>query len=204
MFRADEVDMRADPEVMAQNLRLHTLRTLCGYKPFDVGGSKQWQRKRKAVHGRHEEEVQGGSTQVTQPTISSAAGRVQEEEGDGSSRRTRSPKARGIPMMNQDIGVPLGQRVLMPYQLSHTDIYAEADDLHFVNNAAMQQCWDDIRRTVISGWTPPITLLRRDCRRKYPRDHQPLLETVNHAMPGGAVVQEHMAECSPALTADCT
>ncbi len=48
-------------------------------------------------------------------------------------------KDRGIPMMNQDIGVPLGQRVLMPYQLSHTDIYAEADDLHFVNNAAMQQ-----------------------------------------------------------------
>ena len=46
-------------------------------------------------------------------------------------------KQRGIPMMNQDIGVPLGQRVLMPYQLSHTDIYAEADDLHFVNNAAM-------------------------------------------------------------------
>jgi len=38
MFRADDVDMRADPEVMAQNLRLHTLRTLCGYKPFDVKG----------------------------------------------------------------------------------------------------------------------------------------------------------------------
>lgn len=46
-------------------------------------------------------------------------------------------KERGIPMMNQDIGVPLGQRVLMPYQLSHTDIYVEADDLYFVNNAAM-------------------------------------------------------------------
>ncbi|HQN75450.1 MAG TPA: methyl-coenzyme M reductase subunit alpha, partial [Methanomassiliicoccales archaeon] len=60
-------------------------------------------------------------------------------------------KARGIPMMNQDIGVALGQRVLMPYQLSHTDIYGEADDLHWVNNAAMQQAWDDIRRTVIVG-----------------------------------------------------
>jgi len=32
----------------------------------------------------------------------------------------------------------------MSYQLSHTDIYGEADDLYFVNNAAMQQVWDDI------------------------------------------------------------
>ena len=36
MFRADGVDMRDDEEVMRQNLRIHTLRTKCGFKPFDV------------------------------------------------------------------------------------------------------------------------------------------------------------------------
>jgi methyl coenzyme M reductase gamma subunit len=36
MFRADGVDMRADEEVMRQNLRIHTLRSKCGFKPFDV------------------------------------------------------------------------------------------------------------------------------------------------------------------------
>jgi methyl-coenzyme M reductase alpha subunit len=113
-------------------------------------------------------------------------------------------KARGIPMMNQDIGVPLGQRVLMPYQLSHTDIYAEADDLHFMNNAAMQQCWDDIRRTVISGMdTAHAVIEKRLGKEVTPETINFYLETVNHAMPGGAVVQEHMAEVSPGLTADC-
>ena len=53
---------------------------------------------------------------------------------------------RGIPMYNPDIGNPLGQRALMSYQLSGTDTFVEGDDLHFINNAAMQQAWDDIRR----------------------------------------------------------
>jgi len=113
-------------------------------------------------------------------------------------------KARGIVMMNPDIGVPLGQRVLMPYQLSHTDISAEADDLHFVNNAAMQQAWDDIRRTVISGLDTAHTVIEKRLQKEVtPETINRYLEAVNHAMPGGAVVQEHMAECSPALTADC-
>ncbi|HIH40109.1 MAG TPA: methyl-coenzyme M reductase subunit alpha, partial [Halobacteria archaeon] len=51
-------------------------------------------------------------------------------------------KERGIsgydPMVHLG-GIPLGQRVLMPYKISTTDAYCEGDDLHFVNNAAMQQ-----------------------------------------------------------------
>ena len=113
-------------------------------------------------------------------------------------------KKRGIPMMNQDIGVPLGQRVLMPYRLSHTDIYAEADDLHFMNNAAMQQAWDDIRRTVIVGLDTAHSVIEKRLGKEVtPETINLYLETVNHAMPGGAVVQEHMAEVSPALSEDC-
>ena len=111
---------------------------------------------------------------------------------------------RGIPMMNQDIGVPLGQRSWMPYQLSHTEIFCEPDDLNFINNPAMHQAWDDIRRTVIVGLDIAHQVLERRLGVEVtPETINHYLETVNHTMPGGAVVQEHMAECSPALTANC-
>lgn len=112
-------------------------------------------------------------------------------------------KKRGIPMMNEDIGVPLGQRSWMPYQLSHTEIFAEPDDLHCVNNCAIQQAWDDIRRTILVGLdSPHQTIERRLGKEVTPETINTYLETVNHTMPGGAVVQEHMAEVNPALVWD--
>ncbi|MDR0198794.1 MAG: coenzyme-B sulfoethylthiotransferase subunit alpha, partial [Methanomassiliicoccaceae archaeon] len=112
-------------------------------------------------------------------------------------------KARGIPMMNQDIGVPLGQRSWMPYQMSHTDIFVEPDDLHCINNPAIQQAWDDIRRTVLVGLdSPHQTIERRLGKEVTPETINAYLEVVNHTIPGGAVVQEHMAECNPALVYD--
>ncbi len=38
IFRADGVDMRDDPEVMAMNLRVHRLRTLAGFQPYAMKG----------------------------------------------------------------------------------------------------------------------------------------------------------------------
>ena len=110
---------------------------------------------------------------------------------------------RGIPMYNPDIGTPLGQRVLMPYQVSTTDTFVEGDDLHFVNNAAMQQMWDDIRRTVIVGLNTAHTVIEKRLGKEVtPETITHYLETVNHAMPGAAVVQEHMVETNPSLVAD--
>ena len=110
---------------------------------------------------------------------------------------------RGIPMYNPDIGSPLGQRTLMPYQLSTTDTFVEGDDLHFINNAAIQQLWDDIRRTVLVGLnTAHNGLQRRLGMEVTPETITNYLETVNHAMPGAAVVQEHMVETNPYLVSD--
>jgi len=110
---------------------------------------------------------------------------------------------RGIPQYNPDIGTPLGQRVLMPYQVSTTDTFVEGDDLHFVNNAAMQQLWDDIRRTVIVGLNHAHAVIEKRLGKEVtPETITHYLETVNHAMPGAAVVQEHMVETHPALVAD--
>lgn len=112
-------------------------------------------------------------------------------------------KKRGIPQYNPDIGSPLGQRVLMPYQVSTTDTFVEGDDFHFVNNAAIQQMWDDIRRTVLVGLNTAHNVLEKRLGIEVtPETITDYLETVNHAMPGAAVVQEHMVETNPVIVAD--
>ena len=110
---------------------------------------------------------------------------------------------RGIPMYNPDIGTPLGQRALMSYQLSGTDTFVEGDDLHFINNTAIQQAWDDIRKTVIVGLNTAHNVLEKRLGMEVtPETITNYLEVVNHAMPGAAVVQEHMVETNPLLVED--
>ncbi|BAP61906.1 coenzyme-B sulfoethylthiotransferase subunit alpha [Methanococcus maripaludis] len=115
-----------------------------------------------------------------------------------------SEKRQGIPLYNPDIGVPLGQRKLMPYKLSNTDDYCEGDDLHFLNNAAIQQLWDDIRRTVIVGMDTAHSVLEKRLGVEVtPETINEYMHTINHSLPGGAVVQEHMVEVHPSLAWDC-
>ena len=117
-------------------------------------------------------------------------------------------KERGISMYDPERchlgGIPMGQRQLMTYQVSQSGIYCEGDDLHFVNNAAMQQFWDDIRRTVIVGMDMAhATLQKRLGKEVTPETINEYLHILNHAMPGAAVVQEHMVETHPGLVDDC-
>jgi len=116
-------------------------------------------------------------------------------------------KKRGISAYNPMVhvgGIPLGQRQLTPYTVSGTDITVEGDDLHFVNNAAMQQMWDDIRRTVIVGLdVAHMVLEKRLGKAVTPETISNYLAVLNHAMPGAAVVQEHMVETNPNLCDDC-
>jgi len=101
-------------------------------------------------------------------------------------------------------GIPLGQRQLMTYEVSTTGVFVEGDDLHFVNNAAMQQMWDDIRRTVIVSMDlAHQTLQKRLGKEVTPETINEFLHVLNHAMPGAAVVQEHMVETHPSLVDDC-
>jgi methyl-coenzyme M reductase alpha subunit len=101
-------------------------------------------------------------------------------------------------------GIPMGQRQLTPYTISGTDIVCDGDDLHFVNNAAMQQEWDDIRRTCVVGLDlAHETLEKRLGKEVTPETINYYLEVLNHAMPGAAIVQEHMVETHPALVDDC-
>jgi len=116
-------------------------------------------------------------------------------------------KERGIPFYNPSFGASgmgLGQRVIMPYLISGTDVYGMPEDIHFINNAAMHQVWDDIRRTVIVGLDAAHTILTKRLGKEItPETINHYLEILNHALPGGAVVQEHMVEIHPALVSDC-
>ncbi|MDD1736218.1 MAG: methyl-coenzyme M reductase subunit alpha, partial [Methanothrix sp.] len=101
-------------------------------------------------------------------------------------------------------GIPLGQRQLVPYKLSGTEYVVEGDDLHFVNNPAMQQLWDDVRRTIVVGLDMAHEVLQKRLGKEVtPETINNYLEILNHAMPGAAVVQEHMVETHPALVDDC-
>jgi len=101
-------------------------------------------------------------------------------------------------------GLPMGQRQLMTYEVSGTGTFVEGDDLHFVNNPAMQQMWDDIRRTIIVNMDlAHSTLQKRLGKEITPETINEYLLILNHAMPGGAVVQEHMVETHPSVVDDC-
>ena len=101
-------------------------------------------------------------------------------------------------------GLPMGQRQLMTYEVSGTGTFVEGDDLHFVNNPAMQQMWDDIRRTIIVNMDlAHSTLQKRLGKEITPETINEYLHILNHAMPGGAVVQEHMVETHPSVVDDC-
>jgi len=115
---------------------------------------------------------------------------------------------RGISMYDPEHchlgGLPMGQRQLMTYEVSQSGVFVEGDDLHFVNNSAMQQMWDDIRRTVVVGMDlAHATLQKRLGKEVTPETINEYLHILNHAMPGAAVVQEHMVETHPGLVDDC-
>lgn len=122
----------------------------------------------------------------------------------------RIAKDRGIPSYDPDhlvdemkIGVPLGQRYLEPVKISSTNVICEVDDEHVLNNVAMQQMYDDIFRTAIFCLDLPHRILvERLAEEITPESINLYLETINHTMVGGAIIQEHMAEVNPNLCAD--
>ncbi|MBN1763107.1 MAG: hypothetical protein JW878_08560, partial [Methanomicrobia archaeon] len=73
----------------------------------------------------------------------------------------------------------------------------------WVNNAAMQQIWDDMRRTVMLGLDDAHAILETRLGKEVTPDTiNNYMEVVNHALPGGATIQEHMVETKPALVSD--
>ena len=110
---------------------------------------------------------------------------------------------RGIPSYNREVGIPLGQRWLTSGRAPGTDTFITFDDVNFFNNTALQQCIDDIRRTVIVNLdVPHRTIQLRLGKEISPETMNLYMETLQHRLGGGAVIQEHMSEVHPGLTSD--
>ncbi|MCD6209887.1 MAG: coenzyme-B sulfoethylthiotransferase subunit alpha, partial [Methanophagales archaeon] len=74
----------------------------------------------------------------------------------------------------------------------------------WINNAAMQQCWDDMKRCIILGLDDAHGLLEARLGKEVTPDTiSHYMEVLNHALPGAAVIQEHMVETKPMLVNDC-
>jgi methyl-coenzyme M reductase alpha subunit len=118
----------------------------------------------------------------------------------------RIAEERGIPGYQrdrEDIGVPLGQRWIAPVKLAGTDAFADIDDFQIVNNAAIQQMADDIKRTSIICLDMAHRVLeQRIGETVTPETINHYLECKNHSICGGAIAQENMAEMHPGMTKD--
>ena len=106
------------------------------------------------------------------------------------------------------IGRPLsyilwGNWQLQPYKVSGTSLESQIDDLYFLNNPAMQQMWDDIRRTVIINLSFCHEVIQKKLGREITTETiNNYMESLNITIPGAALSSDYLAEPHPGLTRD--
>jgi len=112
-------------------------------------------------------------------------------------------KEMGLPRYNPELGIPLGQRKIAPYQISKENVMVEGEDMHICNNAAIMQMFDDVARTAIMDLTPVHEILQKRLGKSVTPDTlNRVMEVWNHTIGGAAAVQEHMFEINPLLVKD--
>jgi methyl-coenzyme M reductase alpha subunit len=110
---------------------------------------------------------------------------------------------RNIPAYQQSLMEPMGQRDLRSVTISQTDVRIEPEALHYLNNFAMQQMYDDIKRTVILNLDiPHRTIQVRAGKEVTPESVNQYLRSVQHTIGGGSILLEQIADVDPALTSD--
>ncbi|MHA1265494.1 MAG: hypothetical protein ACTSRS_09690 [Candidatus Helarchaeota archaeon] len=110
---------------------------------------------------------------------------------------------RGIPGYHHSLMEPMGQRELRPITISRTETFVEPEALHYLNNFAMQQLYDDIRRTLILNLDiPHKTIQVRAGKEVTPETVNQYLRSVQHAIGGGTVLLEQFADVDPRLVSD--
>jgi len=111
---------------------------------------------------------------------------------------------RGIPAYHQSLMEPMGQRELRPITLSRTDCACtEPEPLHYLNNFAMQQLHDDIKRTLILNLDiPHRTIQVRAGKEVTPESVNQFLRSVQHTIGGGTILLDQTADVNPTLVSD--
>ena len=157
----------------------------------------------KAMSDKFAEKPEGTTTEFYTYGGIAQKGGMRKREFIAEAQKIVDSRVNSTPAYNPDAGMPQGQRYLMPYMMNHTDIMVNADDLHWINNAAMQQAWDDMKRGIVLGLDDAHGLLEARLGKEVTPDTiSNYMEVLNHALPGGAVIQEHMVETKPMLVND--
>ncbi len=110
---------------------------------------------------------------------------------------------RQLPMYDPSVAEAIGHQHLFPYKISYTDELVIPNSLHCLNNAAMQQLHDDVRRTIILNLDVPHKVIQvRAGKEVTPETINHFLRTIQHAIAGGIVLQEQFADTNPELMKD--
>ncbi|NVM54020.1 MAG: coenzyme-B sulfoethylthiotransferase subunit alpha [Candidatus Helarchaeota archaeon] len=110
---------------------------------------------------------------------------------------------RKIPSYHHSLMEPMGQRELRPFTISQTDVSVEPEALHYLNNFAMQQLYDDIKRTLILNLDiPHRTIQVRADKEVTPETVNQYLRSVQHTIGGGTILLEQFADVDPSLVSD--
>lgn len=110
---------------------------------------------------------------------------------------------RNIPAYHQSLMEPKGQKDLRSFTISRTEVRVEPEALHYMNNFAMQQMYDDIKRTVILNLDiPHRTIQVRAGKEVTPESVNQYLRSVQHTIGGGSILLEQVADVDPNLTSD--
>ncbi|MHA1270145.1 MAG: hypothetical protein ACTSPY_10195 [Candidatus Helarchaeota archaeon] len=111
--------------------------------------------------------------------------------------------SRGLPMYDLSVAEPIGHQQMFPYKISNSDQLVSADSLHCLNNVAMQQLYDDVRRTIILNLDVPHKVIQvRAGKEVTPETINHFLRTLQHTISGGIVSQDQFADINPKLTSD--
>ncbi|MHA1694126.1 MAG: hypothetical protein ACTSXT_15065 [Candidatus Helarchaeota archaeon] len=108
-----------------------------------------------------------------------------------------------IPMYDPSVSEPIGHQQLFPYKISGTDEIVSGNSLHCFNNVAMQQLFDDVRRTTILNLDVPHKVIQvRAGKEVTPETIDHFLKTLQHTIAGGTVSLDQFADINPELTRD--
>jgi len=110
---------------------------------------------------------------------------------------------RQIPAYHHSLMEPMGQRELRPITISRSDVKVEPEALHYLNNYAIQQLYDDIKRTLILNLDiPHRTIQIRAGKEVTPETVNQYLRSVQHTIGGGTILLKQNADVDPALVSD--
>lgn len=110
---------------------------------------------------------------------------------------------RNIPAYNRALGTPVGQDQMVRGVISGTPTEIEPDQVNIINNQALRDLYNDVRRTCIYNVDIPHHVVQiRANKEVTPTTINEFLRTLAHNISGGASLLDKLDEIDPNLVKD--